>query len=235
MTEETEGAEEPIVELEPLPSPASSETELVPLGPAPEEPPATDVLARQVELVQEEVSAGFERVLAAFESRLANDSFREKQLDRLHEELDGHRKDLLLRAVRPLLHGVIKLHADVSKRLEIFRDKPAGTYSADDLAEWYGDVCEDIETFLAQHGVHAFRSEPDRLDPRRQAAMLRKPTSDAALVGTVARQIRPGFEQGEAVLEKERVEVFVAEAPTGPEAVQEPVVNEPEQDSKEEN
>ena len=50
------------------------------------------------------------RLLDAFNQKLAFDTFKEKQIDRLHEELQGYKSDLLLKATQPLIAAIIKLH-----------------------------------------------------------------------------------------------------------------------------
>jgi hypothetical protein len=53
------------------------------------------------------------RLTEVFERKLAFDGFKEKQIDRLHEELQSYKGDLLRKATRPLLSALIKLHGDV--------------------------------------------------------------------------------------------------------------------------
>jgi len=50
-------------------------------------------------------------LLDAFNQKLAFDNFKEKQIDRLHEELQAYKSDLLLKATQPLIAAMIKLHA----------------------------------------------------------------------------------------------------------------------------
>jgi hypothetical protein len=54
------------------------------------------------------------RLLDAF-NQLAFDNFKEKQIDRLHEELQGYKSDLLLKAAQPLIAAMIKLRADAGR------------------------------------------------------------------------------------------------------------------------
>jgi hypothetical protein len=55
------------------------------------------------------------RLLDAFNQKLAFDNFKEKQIDRLHEELQGYKSDLLLKAAQPLIAAMIKLRADAGR------------------------------------------------------------------------------------------------------------------------
>ena len=58
-------------------------------------------------------------MLDAFDQKLAFDNFKEKQIDRLHEEMQGYKNDLLLKAARPLILLNHKIEGD-SRRGQIW-------------------------------------------------------------------------------------------------------------------
>ena len=157
-------------------------------------------------------------ILGAFETKLAYDASKQLQIDRLHEELQQLRSNQVARAARPLVHGLIRLHDDMGKLLSIWRVKPASELSAARFFSTIEGLQEDVEIVLGQNGVVAFRAASTTFDPRLQRVLKVVPTDDPTLAGTVAETLRPGFEQGSEVLEKERVAFFELGAGPSPAA-----------------
>lgn len=148
------------------------------------------------------------RILDAFEQKLAFDAVKEKQLDRLHDELQGYRADLVARAVRPVFQSLIRLHDDLSKVLEALDREDRANLSPDRLLDLLRGFRDDVELALNHNGVESYREDVQIFDPRRQRALRTVRTTDQTQVGTIAAQVRPGFQLGETILEKERVAVY---------------------------
>jgi molecular chaperone GrpE (heat shock protein) len=158
--------------------------------------------------VETAITAGVDRVLDAFERKLAYDASKQLQVDRLHAELQQHRADFANRVARPLVHAMIRLHDDIGKLLSALRGKHAEELSPERFFALMEGLQDDVEIVLGQNGVTAYR-EPDKIfDPRRQRALTRIATQDKGLAGKVAETIRPGFEQGSEILEKERIAIY---------------------------
>lgn len=167
---------------------------------------ADDATARIAGIVE----AGVARIEGALESKHALDCFREAQVDRLHAELQDHRNDLVGKAVRPVFRSMIRLHDDVGKVLDALgRDEPEAL-SAERMLGLLRGFRDDVETALDQHGVTTFRLPTEEFDPRRQTVARTIETDEPARVGHIAGRVNPGFESGDAVLQKERVAVYVA-------------------------
>ena len=171
--------------------------------------PADTSLAR----LEARIEAGIAEVLAEFRGKLAYDATKQEQVDRLHAELQGHRADLVGKAVKPLLLGLVRLHDDVGKVLGALREKPEADLTPALLLRHIAEIQDDVALLLGQHGAETFTVMGDAFDPRRQTAARMVPTDDAARVGGVAARVRPGFEIGDAVLQKERVAVYTAAPP----------------------
>lgn len=163
--------------------------------------------------VEKAIEAAVERVLDAFERKLAYDTSKQLQVDRLHAELQEHRAGLALRAARPIVHGMIRLHDNIGKLVTALHNKPSDELSPAHLFALFEGLQEDIEIILAQNGVAAYREPSQTFDPRRQRAVRAVVTHDPQLGGCVAEPLRPGFEQGGEILEKERVVVYQWQAP----------------------
>lgn len=192
----------------------------------------SDVLQAQKKLLIEVASIGEQlldvektmkaevcNVLEAFQSKLAYDATKQLQIDRLHEELQEYRRDLVMRTTRPLVNGVIQLHDDMSKLLAALREKPLTEITPQKFLSLLEGLQEDVEIVLSQNGITSYREPMKHFDPRRQKVLRTVQTSDESLAGTVAESMRPGFEQGIEILAKERVALheFVSQLTVGSE------------------
>jgi molecular chaperone GrpE (heat shock protein) len=148
------------------------------------------------------------RVLAELAGLAAEGDFKARQVERLRVELDEYRADFLRKLTVPLLLGIVKLHDDVSKRVDIVGATAPAELPREKLAAWFRDVVDDIELMLRHHGVEAFHCPGERFDRERQLVVCVRPAPEPGAVGTVQRRLRPGFVRGEEILQKERVEVY---------------------------
>ena len=185
------------------------------VSPNPEPPPEApgitlDALGSAVERLETAVAAGIAEILGEFRDKLALDRFKEDQITKLHEELQAFRNDLISRASRQILLGVTRLHDDLGKVAFALRQKPAKELTPERYFQHLEGFQDDIELLLGQHGVERFELDGEEFNPRRQTALRTISTDDPAQVGRVAEHLRPGFLQGETILQKERVAVYAA-------------------------
>ncbi len=203
----------------PLPSPVERE---VPDSPAP--PDNSDgTIGSAVKRLEALIATSVSSILGEFRDKLALDRFKEDQISKLHEEVQAFRNDLVLRTVRQVLQGLIRLHDDMGKVLASLRERPAEELTPERLFRQIEGFQDDVELLLGQHGVERFEAAVEEFDPRRQTAMRTVPAGDPAQVGRIAERLRPGFEQGETLLQKERVAVFAATSGTNEKAKEEMV------------
>jgi molecular chaperone GrpE len=170
------------------------------------EPSLADVLTR----LETAVTAGLAGLLLEVREKAAVDRFREEQVDRLHAELQTYKNDLVSKQTRQLIQGIVRLHDDLGKSVTALRQKSPEELTPETLFRQLADFQDDIELLLGQHGVERFEILGEEFDPRRQTAARTVPTEEPERVGRIAERVRPGFEQGEATLQKERVAVYVA-------------------------
>jgi molecular chaperone GrpE len=174
--------------------------------------PTADPLTSAVERLETAVAAGIAEVLSEFRDKLALDRFKEDQISKLHEELQAYKNDLISRASRQILQGVIRLHDDLGKVAAALRQKPAEELTPERFFQQLEGFQDDVELLLGQHGVERFDVEGEEFDPRRQTALRTISTDDPTQVGRVAERLRPGFVQGDNLIQKERVAVYAANA-----------------------
>jgi len=166
-------------------------------------------LVGSLETVEGRIEHGFQMVLDAFERKLAFDQHKESQIDRMHEELQRHRSNLLAQAMRPLIGGIIRTHDDANKIAQALGRKDPAELTPERIAKVFAGLCEDLELVLEQNGVTLFREDGDGFDPRRQQAVRKVATLDVGAAGKVAERIHPGFELDGLLIQKERVSVYV--------------------------
>ena len=151
------------------------------------------------------------RLLDAFNQKLAFDNFKEKQIDRLHEELQGYKSDLLLKAAQPLIAAMIKLHAEVGRLIIGISQEDPTKLTAERIIGFFDNFRDEIADLLAARGVKMFLAAVgDQFDVRRQSSVGTVETSNLELAGRVAETAQPGFEQGSTVLSKEKVKIYSA-------------------------
>lgn len=166
----------------------------------------------KVEQLQQSVELSVEQIQTSFNDKLAYDATKQQQIDVLHQELVEHRQNLIAKTIRPLVNGIIRMHDDLGRLLDKFQvddDSNTQSLTPERSLKLLAGVQEDIEILLDQNGVMAFESPNEEFEPRRQSVVKKIPVDDPALVGHIALRVRPGFEQGQELIKKERVNVYV--------------------------
>ncbi|MCB1034861.1 MAG: nucleotide exchange factor GrpE [Acidobacteria bacterium] len=188
----------------------------------PAETAATEPVSSPLETL---LAEGLEAIRAELATKLTYDRFKEQQIERLHGELQEYKSDLLRRATEPLLHGLIKLHDHLGQLLSGLECQEPEELSPQRLLRYLDEFRDDVEMLLGRHGVEPFSVPTEAFDPRRQTAVDRLPSPDPSMNGHVAARIRPGFEIGDVVLQKERVAVLVAVPTAEPQPSTSPTSN----------
>ena len=187
--------------------------------------PLTDVTAKVSHGEQQVISAiknteellqnTMSNLLSEFQSKLRYDKTKEKQVDTLHNELQEYKKDLLMKATKPLINGIIKIYVDICKQQDALPKKQEKNgYSNEAIQHIHGelnDVLDDIEMVFELNAINVYSSQQEsNFDVSRQRVLQKVTTEEADLVGKVARAVRPGFESTKEILHKELIDLYVA-------------------------
>ncbi|CAM2065133.1 hypothetical protein SCOR_07130 [Sulfidibacter corallicola] len=167
------------------------------------------VVALVMEAIDTMLDMKSERVADIFEKRWALDRFKEAQIDRLHQELTEHKQNLLAKTSRPYINGIIRMHDTLGK---IRSDWVARPETEVTVAQWttlLEELQDDLEILLQHQGVCLFREPEPKFNPHRQTSRRTTPTTDSELVGKIS-SVYPGYEQDGMLIQKERVDVWVA-------------------------
>ena len=159
----------------------------------------------------EKVGQHQEHLLKIFREKVRYDSGRDQIIDRLHQDLQDHRNDLLGKTVLPVLRDLVRLRDQLLKFVAARREYPTGKRDWDNLLDNVTSFGEDIIEILERYGLVVFSEEGVEFNPRTQQPVGTVPTEDAALHRTVAERIGPGFRWEDQIIQHEKVAVFRAE------------------------
>ncbi len=154
------------------------------------------------------ITSQFECLLKEFETKIKYDRFKETQITRLHNELQTYKSDLLTQAIRPFIRGIISLYDDISKITESLGQQEKHTDNLEPFFNSMEGFKDSIEILLNHNGIKKYQEPGDIYNPKRQIAVYTELTTNPDEVGKVIRHLRPGFEQGNTIIQLERVVVL---------------------------
>ena len=156
------------------------------------------------------VNAGVDRILRAFDEKIRYDETKQQAIDRQHDELVGHRRDLVARAAAPFVYGMIHHHAEIGKLIAAVREEYVAGMPVAKVCDLLSGLQEDVEQVLGENGVAAYRPEALKpFDPERQRVVGKaRLTDDENHSGTIAACLGPGFEREGRILVKAPVSAY---------------------------
>jgi molecular chaperone GrpE len=150
-----------------------------------------------------------DEVLLLFKDKILYDSTKEKQMDKLHAELQTYKQDVVFKATKPLINSVIYIYDDMDKMIQRYTDNPE-ELDLKKMMNILSILKEDVEILLEENGITQFSEEfKTKFDPKTQQLIKKIPIGDKEKVGEVVEKIRPGFENVTEIIRKERVGVYV--------------------------
>ena len=156
-----------------------------------------------------------DRLLQAFQDKIAYDESKQIQIDRLHEELQNHQSDLISRTALPLVREIVQIHDQIGKWRGAVASGTETELQLNECLDLLKSLQEDLELALARNGVEAYRELATSFDARRQRILKKLNTTDKQFHGTIAERIRPGFEMNGRIVAKEGVSIYVLAPATG--------------------
>jgi molecular chaperone GrpE (heat shock protein) len=153
-----------------------------------------------------EILAELRELRERFDSKIRYDEAKERQIEALHEELQGYRQGLYRQILHPVLADLIGVYDEVAGQLS-----QANAASEEGLKY----LLEMVEMALDRHGAAKFTCEGDIIERSRQKVLNAEPTADPELDKRIARRLRPGFEFQGRVLRPEWVAAYRYEQASG--------------------
>lgn len=162
-------------------------------------------------LVEQAVAVAIAEFSQLMRARLTRD----EQFAAMQREVEAHRSDMALKALRPLVMSVITAHDNLSKVADRV-GKGTGPVERVELLKILGGVSEDLELALSQNGIDVFSHDNigQPFDGKMQTAVGYVDTDDPVQQGKVAELIRAGFTSDSIIVQKQRVRVYRARAPS---------------------
>lgn len=142
-----------------------------------------------------------------FQSKLKYDAHKEKVIDALHAELQGHKNGLLEKLVRPIILDIIEILDDTRK---ILRDVKAREQDNDPdiLKKIVHGLPGDLEDLLFKHGIETYSSESPSFTPATQKAIKIIPTEDETLDKMICERLKNGYLSEGRLIRQEMVSVY---------------------------
>ena len=165
--------------------------------------PASDILAggarSPATAPAEDILSILQELRTAFDDKIKYDASRERLIERLHAEVQEYKEDLFLKILKSMALDLVTLHDTLGK------------WTATDGAASVSlaDIQGDVEDVLDRNGFESFVVAEETFDPRRQRALRKVPTGDAALDKRIAERLRKGFSYQGKVIRPECVAVYV--------------------------
>ncbi|EDL59219.1 nucleotide exchange factor GrpE [Gimesia maris] len=169
----------------------------------------SSALASEIQNLSELVQSSEQRVLTAFEKKLAYDKFKEEQISRLHDEMQEYKRGLADSLMMPLIKQLIRYLDQIPRHVEALQKKSADELGPDRLTKELNGVRDDLEMILENVGVTVFTADCSKIDRKLQLARLTVNTDNQEQHGAVIESLLPGYQFNGKIVEQERVKVSV--------------------------
>lgn len=152
------------------------------------------------------------RILESFDAKLRYDSFKEQQISKLHDELQGYKQGIANTTLKPFVVQVVRFLDQLPRHVQSLKAKPADKVTRERLFDELECIVEDLQMILENVGVEVFQSTEPQFDPRLQQARATVDAEDPGKHHVVAESMLSGYKLDGKIIEKERVKVFVYRA-----------------------
>jgi molecular chaperone GrpE len=142
-----------------------------------------------------------------FAAKIRYDAAKDKQIDKLHGDLQEQKQDVYFKIMRPLLIDLIGLQDHL---YELLRHPPSGEPSASEekLRGSIRTIADVVDSTLERYDVIAFREEGEVFVAQKQRAERAVETQDPAQDRCIAERLKKGFLYQGRVLRPELVATY---------------------------
>jgi molecular chaperone GrpE len=142
-----------------------------------------------------------------FETKIKYDESKERTINLLHQELQGHRNNLNFQHLRPLVMELVSLYDDMSKAV-IKYDVESQSTELKCFSTEISHFLQDIEDMLSRHGFEIYQTDSDIFDRTLQNAQKSIEINNPDLDKHIASRVRKGLRYDERVVRPEMVTVY---------------------------
>lgn len=164
-------------------------------------------LKHQLDTIQDQL----DELKDEFAGKLKYDAHKDKIIDKLHQELQEFKQDIVKKHILSIVLDVVKVADDIRKWLAYFRSLDVSQRDPVKLFRYLEAIPSDLEDIFYWQGVKPYINREGPFNPSKQRAIKKVPTDDLSKDKTVAKSIRPGYEWENKVIRQEMVSVYVYE------------------------
>jgi len=172
--------------------------------------PETATLQQELGVIQGQLA----ELKDEFVGKLKYDGHKDKIIDKLHQELQEYKQDIVKKHILSIVLDVVKVADDIRKWLTYFRSLDVSQRDPVKLFRYLEAIPSDLEDIFYWQGVKPYTSTDGEFNPAKQRAIKKIPTDDITKDKTVAKSLRPGYEWEDKIIRQEMVAVYVYEEET---------------------
>lgn len=144
-----------------------------------------------------------------FTGKIKYDAHKDLIIDKLHQELQEYKQDIVKKHILSIVLDVVKVADDIRKWLTYFRSLEVSQRDPVKLFRYLEAIPSDLEDIFYWQGVKPYTNREGDFDPARQRAIKKITTDDISKDKTIAKSLRPGYEWEGKVIRQEMVAVYV--------------------------
>ncbi|MDE5414055.1 nucleotide exchange factor GrpE [Alkalihalobacterium chitinilyticum] len=142
-----------------------------------------------------------------FMAKLKYDQHKESLIDRLHNEVQEYKQDLVKSTMMPVINDLIMVIDGIQKLTENHRSSEQ-PIDPEKLLKQMEMITGDIEEVLYRQGVEPYESLEETFNPLKQKVHSTEMTQDGDKEKKIARRYRKGYEWDGKNIRKEFVSVY---------------------------
>lgn len=144
-----------------------------------------------------------------FAGKIKYDVHKDEIIDKLHQELQEYKQDIVKKHILSIVLDVVKVADDIRKWITYFKSLDVSQRDPVKLFRYLEAIPSDLEDIFYWQGVKPYSNQEGIFDPARQRAMKKITTDDVSKDKAIAKSLRPGYEWEGKVIRQEMVAVYV--------------------------
>jgi molecular chaperone GrpE (heat shock protein) len=161
----------------------------------------------------DDIQSQLAQLKAEFAGKIKYDEHKDEIIDKLHQELQEYKQDIVKKHILSIVLDVVKVADDIRKWIAYFRSLDVSQRDPVKLFRYLEAIPSDLEDIFYWQGVKPYTNREGVFDPAKQRTIKKIATDDPSKDKTIAKSIRPGYEWEGKVIRQEMVAVYVYEDP----------------------
>jgi molecular chaperone GrpE (heat shock protein) len=161
----------------------------------------------------DDIQSQLAQLKAEFSGKIKYDEHKDEIIDKLHQELQEYKQDIVKKHILSIVLDVVKVADDIRKWIAYFRSLDVSQRDPVKLFRYLEAIPSDLEDIFYWQGVKPYVNREGVFDPAKQRTIKKITTDDPSKDKTIAKSLRPGYEWEGKVIRQEMVAVYVYEDP----------------------